>query len=79
MSMTSHDHYRDAIDEMHEDCCNTCGNLGYTIEINDEGVEYTESCFECFVEAHEADNAAKMLNEFEPGSPEYIHYEEIAA
>ena len=35
--------------------CNNCGELGYTIEINDEGVEYIESCFECFVEAHEAD------------------------
>lgn len=37
--------------------CNTCGNVGYTIEVNDEGVEYIENCFECFVEAHEADQA----------------------
>jgi hypothetical protein len=35
--------------------CNNCGDVGYTIEINDEGVEYMDSCFECFVEAHEAD------------------------
>jgi hypothetical protein len=33
--------------------CNNCGEVGYTIEINDEGVEYIESCFECFVAAHE--------------------------
>jgi hypothetical protein len=31
--------------------------MGYTIEINDEGVEYIESCFECFVEAHEEEAA----------------------
>ena len=35
--------------------CNNCGNVGWTIELNAEGVEYIESCFECFVEAHEAD------------------------
>lgn len=55
MSMTSHDHHRDAIDEAHEHECGTCGGAGYTIEINDEGVEYIENCFECFVAAHEAD------------------------
>jgi hypothetical protein len=37
--------------------CNNCGDVGYTIEVNDEGVEYMENCFDCFVAAHEADQA----------------------
>jgi hypothetical protein len=52
--------------------CNNCGNVGYTIEINDEGEEFIESCFECFVEAHEldysftmADKNAERAREFE--------------
>jgi hypothetical protein len=39
--------------------CNNCGDVGYTIEVNDEGVEYMENCFDCFVAAHEADQAQK--------------------
>jgi len=42
--------------------CNNCGEVGYTIEINDEGVEYIESCFECFVEAHEQDQKVLVLS-----------------
>ena len=37
--------------------CNECGNIGYTLKTNDEGVEYMDSCHECFVAAHEADHA----------------------
>lgn len=37
------------------DSCKTCGGFGYTIDINDEGVEYMTGCFDCFVEAREAD------------------------
>ena len=36
--------------------CNNCGNIGYTIELNAEGVEYMEGCFECYVASHEADS-----------------------
>ena len=35
--------------------CNNCGDLGYTIESNDEGVEYSTGCDECRVAALEAD------------------------
>ena len=59
---------------MRNDNCTTCGGFGYTIDTD----HTMTGCHECFVAAHEADNAAKMLNEFEPGSPEYIHYEEVA-
>ena len=27
--------------------CKTCGNLGYTTEVNDEGVEYFAGCNDC--------------------------------
>ena len=37
--------------------CSHCGGLGYTIEINDEGVEYMDACFDCFVAAHEKEAA----------------------
>lgn len=37
--------------------CRHCGDVGYTIEVNDEGVEYMEGCFDCFVAAHEKEAA----------------------
>lgn len=37
--------------------CRNCGDVGWTIEYNDEGVEYIDPCFDCFVAAHEADLA----------------------
>ena len=33
--------------------CGTCGDTGYTVEVNDEGEEYMDSCFECYVAALE--------------------------
>ena len=33
------------------DECSNCGGVGYTIEINDEGVEFMTGCFDCYVEA----------------------------
>lgn len=40
--------------------CNECGTLGYTLKTNADGEEYMDSCFECFVEAQEAE--AHKLN-----------------
>ena len=53
--------------------CNTCGNMGYTIEINDEGVEYIESCFKCFVEAQEEE--AHRMNHCIEDDRGYHEYE----
>lgn len=33
--------------------CETCGGFGYTIEVNDEGVEFMTGCFDCSVAAME--------------------------
>ena len=38
------------------DKCETCGGFGYTIEVNDEGVEFMTGCFDCAVAAMEAEN-----------------------
>lgn len=43
--------------EAADDECSACGDLGYTIEINDDGEEYIANCFDCFVAAHERDAA----------------------
>ena len=42
-------------DEAHAamNACGTCGDTGYTVEVNDEGEEYMDSCFECYVAALE--------------------------
>ena len=36
--------------------CNECGNMGYTLKTNDEGVEYMDGCNTCLIAALEADN-----------------------
>lgn len=39
---------------MRNDNCKTCGGFGYTIATTEEG-EVMTGCFECFVDAHEAE------------------------
>ena len=35
--------------------CDNCGNVGWTIEVNDDGEEYIEGCDDCAVKFMEAD------------------------
>ena len=34
--------------------CTECGGLGYTIEVNEDGEQYMDRCFPCYVEDQEA-------------------------
>lgn len=45
------------------DNCETCGGFGYTIEVNDEGVEFMTGCRECAIAAMEAENYAETYCE----------------